>query len=333
MKALNFHVVLLVLASTAGLVHADTNVATTTTAGAGAYSASGNQEQGQLLIFAPVTQSRVDRPILMPNPATPVLGQPQRFTTNGPGLAEKSDRYANDFIRLCSKRMAVDDLKSSRFQLWTSGTDFSRVLWKPFADYTQVHIPAEPTTDTIEPVVTSIRDHFGSMSPEKTHLCLGQITIMADPDSGFSNLMTSEVLIDEALASVAPKLSGFKKITPVALVDTNAYIEGVESGSEGVNITPQISGGPGGTPILAGSMFSYQRNASSLMPRYSVVIRLVLIAEAPNPAIGTKFAEYVQNELAKLTSAQTRPSTGDTTDVSNGRLKGIQATGSQQPRN
>ncbi len=236
----------------------------------------------------------------MPNSADTVLDTPNRFTTNGPGLAERAGAYGKLFADLCEGNIIVNLLESSRAKPVSEETDFGIMLWQPYGDYYQADIPSKKTyLANFDRPITNVAEEFGRTSPEITHYCLGQIAARTPYDQNIQDVTLQETLVAEALRFAGKTISGFNEVTPVILYDSAAYYEGVTAKGNGISITPQASGGPG-VSVAAGSMFSWQQNKGMVSPSYGTGLKIIFLARAPNPTEGHRIAAEIQKINAEL---------------------------------
>lgn len=235
--------------------------------------------------------------INLPNSADTVVQMPNRFTTNGPGLAEQTAQFGALFARLCGIGIPANLLSSPRSKIITDESDYASMLWQPYGDYVINPAGSRTGVASFSATITDIGGSFGNMDPHTTYYCLGHIAARTPYDQDVQDLVSQETLVAEAMRFAAEAgLTGFAEITPVVL--GSAFYEGVAAEGNGISITPQASGGPG-VSVAAGSMFSWQQNRGMASPSYGSGIKILLLARAPGPNEGHKIAA----EIRKINAA------------------------------
>ncbi|MCK9351676.1 MAG: hypothetical protein WCT49_01980 [Candidatus Paceibacterota bacterium] len=291
----NLLIVLCLWFAVAFSAFADQNIETN--AGAGATATTGG------INYAPVTNA--SQPVFMPNGAPSVMPNPNTFI-KGIGLAEKTNRYAQVFANFCKGGIPVNSLRSDRAKTVSDDTDFGLMVWQPYRDYF-VRIRSEENAMTdFTPEVTDIARDFAAenMSPETTHYCIGHVAIRTLFDEEIQDITLQETLINEALRFASDHITGFANVTPVILYETNAYYDGTAVNGSGISVTPQVSGIPA-AGVAAGSIFSWGKNHGLASSSFGLGMKVIFLAQAPNPTEGHPIALEVQkiNRIIKEMNA------------------------------
>jgi hypothetical protein len=261
------------------------------------------------------------RPTLfMPNAAASTLPNVNQFVKSGAGPAEKGANISRFLAKACNFAGGA--------KLEIIKGDNATMLWLPYPDYTLVKNNGGGSV--FEPFVTDMANEFATRDPSVTHYCLGQVTIKPIRDDENSDLYDPLILANEALRVLKDEGVLYGNITPVVLYDQVGYVETTEAEGSGLSITPQITGGPAAVSLVAGSMFSWQKNGGWVSPNYRLVLKIVLLEEAPNESLGHPIIGSVQNDIRLYAEEAERNKQSQRSETENGAKKGVQSIGSRR---
>jgi len=290
--------IVLLFGMTFGAFASDQTTAVDANAQAGAQAISVGGSGGQLN-FSPSTTNNSTAPIYMPNGTASVLPNPATFI-KGIGLAEKTNQHSKLFGDFCKASIPAEILRKRdpRAQPVSRESDYGNMVWQPYRDYF-VKIPSEENAvANFMAEITNVSQDFGRMSPETTHYCLGHVAIRTLFDEETQDVTLQETLINEALTLAADTITGFANVTPVVLYETNAYYDGTAVSGSGVSVTPQVSGIPA-VGVATGSLFSWGKNHGLASSSHGLGMKIIFLAQAPNPTEGHPIAAQVQKLVAE----------------------------------
>jgi hypothetical protein len=279
--------------------------------------------------FAPITKS--DSPVFMPNGAPSVMPNPNTFI-KGTGLAEQSNAWSKMFVDYCKVSVPADAVNSERAKIILEENDLVSMQFVPYRDYYK-KIPSEQTLVTeFGPEITNVFKDFGEMSPDTTHYCIGHVALRTAFDEDIQDITVQEALILEGLKFASKHITGFANVTPVILFETNAYYDGTAVKGTGISVTPQVSGIPA-IGVAAGSLFSWGRNHGMASSSSGLGMKIIFLAQPPNPSEGHTIAANIQKYYAEYMARKaplTAPQQPTPEQQQREYMKGVDSNGGER---
>lgn len=230
------------------------------------------------LSFAPTSNYEAAKYRTLGGPNMPQLLQaaPNRFISNGKGMAENAQPVAGFLQKSCDTILVP---QKAEIETLDDSYDKTNVVFAPYFDYLNGYIK----DSTEQPMVSVSYDFFGDvrkMPINTRHLCMGVITVK----SSENDLVPTQTLKLDAINFVRDNFGGTGPVLLVAEQSGLTSFEGVNSDGTawGVGLN---SAGNAGAPII-GASASLSGNVTDVDPNYKTGQTFYVLLEVKGDGFG-----------------------------------------------